>query len=476
MGTLTFSAGAFVLNPSPSLSTNPADDQPRPPARLLSPVRPGASPRSGPGLPDGLSDAEAVHLLRATGRLIARLYGPPAAVVGVARSGTAYAEVVARASAAAGLVVVGVSRKTSRGYRGALRHRIDDLVPLGLRRLYKASLYPLAIRASARQPECRQIEGVEREALVEVLRPAPTGPVVVVDDSIDTGKTVDLVRQQVQELAPDTPVVVVALNSTVGAICGDHQLTLVHGAHLETIDGDPSSLHTDGPPIRFAERSLAPDPGAADPELRLYLDLDHTLCRGNTFTMAVAELLRLALRHPTEPANLGLILAAAIRRSRLAGHRWFKQRVDRRIRSLPVDQRHRFEQGLLARIRADVRPALLAVARSPRVEAAIVTAALTSYRSVIDEAFGLPVLTGAGPQPDGSWAEPGALDKCAAIEHDLGGDDPGLGLMIGDSLVDLLSARQVPATTVIDGDTSGLATILAATGWWAAERPGGTRS
>lgn len=311
---------------------------------------------------------------------------------------------------------------------------------------------------------------MDRGALVEVLSDAPTGPVVVVDDSIDTGKTIDLVRHLVQELAPEASVVVAALNSTVGAVCGQHQLTLVHGAHLETIDGDPSSLHTDGPPIRFAgrhsaeDRDIGPDP---DPDLRLYLDLDHTLCRGNTFTMAAAELLQLAVRRPTKPANLVLVVAAAVRRSRLVGHLWFKRQIDRRIRSLTAEERGRFEGGLLARLQADVRPALLAVAGAPAVEAAVVTASLTSYRSVVEEAFGLPVLTGAGPGPDGSWLEPGALDKGAAIERDVGSVSPAACLMIGDSLVDLLSARRVPAAAISESDTTGLATILAATGWWA---------
>lgn len=419
-----------------------------------------------------LSNREAFRLLDRTGRLIHRLHGRPAVVVGIARSGTALGQTIAQASRAAAFVVIGASRVTSSGAAGSARSATQSLIPGALRRAYKSSVYPLAVKAAARQDETRSLADEDREALRSVLADNRGGPVVIIDDAIDTGKTVNLLKRSIEDIDPTATIITVALTSTIGVVCGPHQLSYIHGAHLHNSDGDPSWLHTDGDPIRC--RASDPDPWRQPQvERLLYLDLDHTLCRNNTFSMAAAVLLKAAMRKPTSPATRQLVRAAGLRKSRAVDHLHLKQAVDQHIRSLAPEEAAAFQSELADRMRADVRPALLSVATAPTVRSAIVTAALRSYGPAIEQAFGIPVLCGAGPDSDGTWIEPAGKEKAAAIEIDrdrnsatFEPDTIEQGLMVGDAMADLLSAGPVPTALIPEWDSSGLATILAAVQWW----------
>ena len=427
-------------------------------------------------MPLELSHAEALRLARLSGELIRSVYGRPSVVVGVARSGTELAAQLSTGADSAASVRVHQSRPSSSG-GGAVARRIwVAITPEGVRRTYKNLLFRPMSRLSSiveSAPSC----SAGLAELDEVLSPDDQ-LVVIVDDSIDSGRTARSMVEAVEQRSPRARIVVFAIGSPLRRTVTTHQLTLWAGSVVHLIDGDLAELDDPdriGPGSREAdEPDPATDPPSAGSDTgctsgaarrRLYLDLDGTITP-DSFRDAARLLMLHLVAARRWPAVLRFAAIRVAKKGRMVRHGHLKQALDREIRALLPDERRAFDRALADRLRT-ARPALLAVGHAPGVRCSIVTAALAAYVPAIESAFDLPVLGGSGPDPHGQWVEIGSEEKLAAIRDDRG-DSPDPALLVGDTLTDGLTATSdLTVVSVPSWDQTGLLTILGVPTWWA---------
>ncbi|MCA8957339.1 MAG: haloacid dehalogenase-like hydrolase [Planctomycetes bacterium] len=422
-----------------------------------------------------LSHEDALRLATRAGELVACVYGRPDLVVGIQRGGTAVAGAFADGARAGEVALVGTVRQGPRRLAGDVRTRVRDLVPRGLRRLYKRMLFTTVVRATKRlHARGAELQPADRSRLRSALTRKSDSFVVVVDDAIDTGSTAAAVLEVIAERPNATRVLLFALTSTAGVVVHPAQLTLFEGI-VDYHEGDLGELSEEWR-TRLAERRDAPGPSKADaapPTLAkrdLYLDLDGTLVP-NSFRSAIHTLLALHVERRRFGRWLGLLAGRVARRLRLTGHGTLLRLVDHQILSLPEADRTRFQERLAARLTGDARAAMVGIAHAPAVRARIVTAALRSYAPAIERAFGIPVLTGSGRQADGTWRDVTPAAKVAAIRDDTDAVPRNPSLLIGDTMLEALSSTaDLDVAIVPPWDRTGLLTVLGATSWWSAGR------
>ena len=403
-----------------------------------------------------------------TGQMLNRLYGEPAIVIGIARSGTAPARAFADGSGAKQSIALSLPRPSSTGFRAKLRQLWVKLVPVVIRQLYKKLFFHLVVQMSDNLGTAkRTITEQQLQQLKELLVIRDEGPVIVVDDSIDSGGTIQNIVQTIRELDPQAKVIVFALASTLGRVIADNQYTLVSGEIAHFVDGDLAELNSPdllGKPIDATASENAGEFSAA--KLQLFLDLDGTLTT-DSFRDAINCLARLYWDRRAYFNVIGLAVIRLAKKLRLIRHSFLKKNLDSRIKDLKPDALESYFERLADRLRRHARPALAAVATAPSVHGVIVTAALDSYRPAIELAFNLEVISGSGRTSAGDWQEIGADQKSELITRwrDVHGKYPAL--LVGDTLVDALSGDSNIQTIILpEWDRTGLSTLLGLPCWW----------
>lgn len=401
------------------------------------------------------------------------LYGQPYLVLGIARSGTAVAAAFAQGSGASETLAVDLPRRTSVGFWSRLRAAWTRVAPRFVRRLYKAVLFPSVVRLMDWAVPADPLPHGEADRIRKAMAGAPPGAwVAVVDDSIDSGQTVQRVVHGIEQLAKDARVLVFALSSSLGRNICEHQLTLVSGEIAHFTGGDLARMdRVDllGGPRTCLGHTPKLDP-LYPPDRRLYLDLDGTLS-ADSFRDAARALAPSLAAHGRRLDAWRFRSMRLAKKLRMIDHRKLKVALDVGIRSLEGAAREAFMERVAKALRENGRTALATIGRSPGVRTTVVTAALASYADAIESAFGFPVLTGSGPGPDGAWIEIGSDQKVEAIATDCG-SGYGQWLVVGDTRVDALTAsHHLTVISVPKWDTTGLTTILGLSSWWRGPGP-----
>jgi len=414
-----------------------------------------------------LTHAEVMRTATRTGQLVRKLHGRPSIVIGIARSGTAPAFAFAEGSGADNTLAIRCSRPSSSGARGKIRALWVKLAPKPIRQLYKSLLFQTVVRLTdtAATTE-RKLPQKQYDQLTNRLNDRGSGPVVVVDDSIDSGGTIRVILQAIDEIDAQANLIVFALASTLGRIVTEQQYTLVSGEIADFIDGDLSQLN-DPELLGGAIEANDPKISTADQtDLQLFLDLDGTLTT-DSFRDAANSLAWLYWQQGAYYLSIDWAVTRSLKKVRLVNHRFLQKALDRRIRALSPRWIEPYFSHLAHRLRQHRRPALATIAAAPAVKAVIVTAALTSYRPAIEQAFGLPVISGSGPDHDDRWIEIGSDLKIETMSQWLKTHSIDRALLIGDTLVDALSADlSVDVVTIPGWDRTGLSTLLGASSWW----------
>ena len=414
-----------------------------------------------------LTHAEVMRTATRTGQLVRKLHGRPSVVIGIARSGTAPAVAFAEGSGAGNTLAIYCSRPSSSGTRGEIRALWVKLVPKPIRQLYKSLLFQTVVRLTDTAATAeRKLSQEQYDQLTSLLNARGSGPVVVVDDSIDSGGTLRVILQAIGEIDAQANLIVFALASTLGRIVTEQQYTLVSGEVADFIDGDLSQLNT---PALLGGAIEANDPEILttdQSDLPLFLDLDGTLT-SDSFRDAANSLTWLYWQQGAYTLSINWAFTRSLKKLRLVNHRFLQKALDRRISDLSPSWTKPYFNQLAHRLRQHRRPALATIAAAPAVKAVIVTAALTSYRPAIEQAFGLPVISGSGPDHDDRWIEIGSDLKIETMSQWLKTHSIDRALLIGDTLVDALSADlSVDVVTIPGWDRTGLSTLLGASSWW----------
>ena len=414
-----------------------------------------------------LTHAEVTRIATRTGQLVRKLHGQPSIVIGIARSGTAPARAFAEGSGADNTLAVSFSRPSSTGSRGKIRALWVKFVPKYIRQLYKTLLFQTVVRLTdAAGASKRKLPQKQHDQLTKLLSARGAGPVVVVDDSIDSGGTIRVVLQTITELDSEAKLIVFTLASTLGRIVAEHQYTLVSGEIADFIDGDLSQLNDPELLGKSIEPNTPGNPIADQTNLQLFLDLDGTLTT-DSFRDAINSLAWLYWQQGAYYLSIELALTRLLKKLRLVNHRFLQKALDKRIRNLSPKWTELYFNYLACRLHQHRRPALAAVAAAPSVKTVIVTAALNAYLPAIHKAFGFPVITGSGTDHDGRWIEVGSDLKIAAISQWLLANGNGQALLIGDTLTDALTTNSAFDVAIItDWDRTGLSTVLGASSWW----------
>jgi adenine/guanine phosphoribosyltransferase-like PRPP-binding protein len=414
-----------------------------------------------------LTHAEVMRTATRTGQLVRKLHGRPSIVIGIARSGTAPAFAFAEGSGADNTLAIRCSRPSSSGARGKIRALWVKLAPKPIRQLYKSLLFQTVVRLTdtAATTE-RKLPQKQYDQLASLLNDRDPGPVVVVDDSIDSGGTIRVILQAIDEIDAQANLIVFALASTLGRIVTEQQYTLVSGEIADFIDGDLSQLN-DPELLGGAIEANDPKISTADQtDLQLFLDLDGTLTT-DSFRDAANSLAWLYWQQGAYYLSIDWAVTRSLKKVRLVNHRFLQKALDRRIRALSPRWIEPYFSHLAHRLRQHRRPALATIATAPAIKAAIVTAALTSYRPAIEQAFGLPVISGSGPDHDDRWIEIGSDLKIETMSQWLKTHSIDHALLIGDTRVDALSSDlSVDVITIPVWDRTGLSTLLGASSWW----------
>jgi len=414
-----------------------------------------------------LTHAEIARIATSTGQLVRKLHGQPSVVIGIARSGTAPARAFAEGSGADNTLAVSFSRPSSMGSRGKIRTLWAKFVPKYIRRLYKTLLFQSVVRLTdAAGASKRELPKKQHDQLAKLLNDRGSGPVIVVDDSIDSGGTIRVVLQTITEIDSDASVIVFTLASTLGRVVSDCQYTLVSGEIADFVDGDLSQLNKP----ELLGGAIKPNAlGTSNMNqlgLQLFLDLDGTLTT-DSFRDAINSLARLYWQRSAYYLSIELAFTRLLKKLRLVNHRFLQKALDRRIRSLTPNWTESYFHELAHRLRQHRRPALAAVATAPSVTTFVVTAALNAYRPAIEKAFGIPVITGSGPDSDGRWIEIGSDLKVEAISQRRLANGGGPALLVGDTLTDaLVTDSMVDVAIIPDWDRTGLSTMLGVSSWW----------
>lgn len=414
-----------------------------------------------------LTHAEVMRTATRTGQLVRKLHGRPSVVIGIARSGTAPAFAFAEGSGADDTLAISFSRPSSSGTRGKIRALWAKLAPKPIRQLYKSLLFQAVVRLTDTVATAeRKLPQEQYDELTNRLNNRGSGPVVVVDDSIDSGGTIHVILQAIGEIDPQANLIVFALTSTLGRIVTEQQYTLVSGEVADFIDGDLSQLN-DPELLGGAIEANDPRISTADQtDLQLFLDLDGTLTT-DSFRDAANSLAWLYWQQGAYYRSLNWAVTRSLKKLRLVNHRFLQKALDRRIRDLSPRWTEPYFNHLSHRLRQHRRPALATIAAAPGIQAVVVTAALTSYRPAIEQAFGLPVISGSGPDHDDRWIEIGSDLKSETMSQWLKTHSIDRALLIGDTRVDALSADiSVDVVTIPAWDRTGLSTLLGASSWW----------
>jgi len=414
-----------------------------------------------------LTHAEVMRTATRTGQLVRKLHGRPSVVIGIARSGTAPAFAFAEGSGADDTLAISFSRPSSSGTRGKIRALWAKLAPKPIRQLYKSLLFQAVVRLTDTVATAeRKLPQEQYDQLTNRLNNRGSGPVVVVDDSIDSGGTIHVILQTIGEIDPQANLIVFALASTLGRIVTEQQYTLVSGEVADFIDGDLSQLN-DPELLGGAIEANDPRISTADQtDLQLFLDLDGTLTT-DSFRDAANSLAWLYWQQGAYYRSLNWAVTRSLKKLRLVNHRFLQKALDRRIRDLSPRWTEPYFNHLSHRLRQHRRPALATIAAAPGIQAVVVTAALTSYRPAIEQAFGLPVISGSGPDHDDRWIEIGSDLKSETMSQWLKTHSIDRALLIGDTRVDALSADiSVDVVTIPAWDRTGLSTLLGASSWW----------
>ncbi len=414
-----------------------------------------------------LTHAEVMRTATRTGQLVRKLHGRPSIVIGIARSGTAPAFAFAEGSGAENTLAISCSRPSSSGARGKIRAWWVKLVPKPIRQLYKSLLFQTVVRLTdtAATTE-RKLPQKQYDQLTNRLNDHGPGPVVVVDDSIDSGGTIRVILRAIGEIDAQANLIVFALASTLGRIVAEQQYTLVSGEIADFIDGDLSQLNNPELLGGAIEASNPKISTADQTDLQLFLDLDGTLTT-DSFRDAANSLAWLYWQQGAYYLSIDWAVTRSLKKLRLVNHRFLQKALDRRIRALSPRWIEPYFSHLAHRLRQHRRPALATIATAPAIKAAIVTAALTSYQPAIEQAFGLPVISGSGPNHDDRWIEIGSDLKFETMSQWLKTHGMDRALLIGDTRVDALSSDlSVDVITIPAWDRTGLSTLLGASSWW----------
>jgi adenine/guanine phosphoribosyltransferase-like PRPP-binding protein len=410
-----------------------------------------------------LSHADALRLAEQSGELIAAAFGPPDLVIGIDRAGIPVAALLARGSEAADMVVVSRKRTTSQGRFAGLRSSLRATTPRRVRRLYKRLFFRKIVRVvrSSRARKPAQ-EPAQHLVLAIASAPCPTdGLIVVADDAIDSGGTMEEVIAATVAAHPLAQVVAFALTSTAGHVVHRDQITVFEDI-VEFAEGDLGDIahHYTDDGWRPQTRGPSQDPSPVK-RRPLYLDLDGTLVT-DSFEAAFRTAIAVLPRHGDRASAVRLRAVRRLELLRIGSHSKVKRALDDAIRGMNPEAAADFQADLVANLRNQVRVALHVLATAPRVEGNIVTAALASYADAVEQAFGLPVLCGS-ESTDTGWSEVDASAKSAVICADLDANHPAgsAGLLIGDTFIDGSSASaRVPVALVPAWDRTGMLTLL----------------
>lgn len=451
-----------------------------------------------------ISHADALRLARHAGSLVRSLHGRPYLVIGIERGGTAIARAFAEGAQATNSILVTSRRPSSRGWRGRARMAIRRATPRALRKIYKRLFFRSLARATRLVTNGEPLAASEIDRLAPALAADSSKFIVVVDDAIDSGGTASSVLTAVNGLAPHHRVALFTLTTTSGGRVHADQLN-VFADIVEYVEGDIADLarsHREsaewsgrlvfscednewpgqsGPVGQTARlnqlKQRAQREQRAQPERplqrSLYLDLDGTLVP-NSFRTAYAVLCRGQFLTGSWRSLLRLATARIARKLRLIHHRALSRVLDREITALDPMQAESFQSRLASKLACDCRWSLATIARSPNVRCGIVTAALAAYAPAIERAFGIPILTGSGPNADGNWVEVVASHKIDAIRRhgSLVSDEfDNRTLLMGDTITDALSvAGGIEVAIVPTWDKTGILTLLGAESWWSGKR------
>ncbi|RUM94437.1 MAG: hypothetical protein DSZ28_03195 [Thiothrix sp.] len=414
-----------------------------------------------------LSQTEVMRIATRTGEMVRRLHGQPSVVIGIARSGTAPARAFAEGSGADATLAISFSRPSSMGSRGKIRALWVQFIPKFVRQLYKNLLFQTVVRLTdAAVTSKRKLPQKQYDQLTNLLNTRRAGPVVVVDDSIDSGGTIRTILQTIAEIDSQAKLIVFTLASTLGRVVSDNQYTLVSGEIVDFVDGDLSLL--DNPALlgEAMEPNASGNSVANQTDLQLFLDLDGTLT-SDSFRDAMNSLAKLYWQQKAYSLSIKLAFTRSLKKLRLVNHRFLQKTLDRQICNLSPNETESYLSDLAHCLYQHRRPTLATIASASAVKSVIVTAALNAYRPAIEKAFGFPVITGSGPDLDGNWIEVGSDFKIEAISKWRQANEKGQALLTGDTLIDALAADSTVDVVIIpDWDRTGLSTILGVSSWW----------
>ncbi len=414
-----------------------------------------------------LSHPEVMRTAARTGTMVRNLYGKPGLVIGIARSGTAPAKAFAEGADAEQMIVVRLSRPSSHGWRATARQLWANWMPAWGRQLYKKLFFKLSVTLSENLESSSSLSEEDFVVLREALACCGQAPVIVVDDSIDSGDTVSTLLSTIEQLDANAEVIVFALASTLGRVVSDRQLTLVSGKIAHYMDGDLSHLHEE---VALYSVDEGADGYCADDvsNKQLFLDLDGTLTE-DSFRDALQTLTQVYWARQKFSALLRLVAMRLTKKARLINHMVLKKALDNHIGKLEASCQSLFIDELAQRLRTNARPALMAISRAPNIEGHIVTAALASYQEAVEKAFGLPVVCGSGVDEEGVWQEIRSDHKVKAIELLRKDKEMLPALLLGDTLTDaLVFDRTFKVVIIPEWDRTGLSTLLALPTWWRA--------
>ncbi len=400
-----------------------------------------------------------MRLASCSGELFAAVYGRPNLVIGVERAGTALTARFATAAGADQSVLIRQQRRSTQGNTGRARRLLARMLPALARRLYKRMLFKPAVRVS-RQLQRRLpivLDDDNRSHLATRMDRQRPQLIVIVDDAIDSGGTVQAILNTLGELSPQSRVAVFTLTTTAGNRVTAHQLNLFADL-VDYQEGDLGNL-ADDYRSEAAWQATRPRPVENPGKRLIYLDLNDTLVP-NADGVA-ARCLRSLLW------SRGNLFALGRLASQGRQGQWLHA-VDAAWRRLSPALRKQFVDRLARELASEMRWSLAAVCRAPRVQAKLVTAAPAYYREAVEQALGIDVLVAGTPATRAALI---ADDVQQTSQDSTVTSTLILGRRLGQGLEAMPNVVTAPLGP---DDATGLQTLLAAKAWWQSAR-GGTR-
>lgn len=412
-----------------------------------------------------LTHKEVMRVSLRAGQLIRLLHGKPGLIIGIARGGVPPAEAFAKGAGTESVQALLFQRPSSSGAKGDLRRLWTRYMPGLIRQIYKRVLFKLVVSLTDAFTADRVAPDDIKEQIATFLADRDPGPIVVIDDAIDSGGTILAVVNVIEEMEPGAEVIVYSLATTLGRIVYKTQYTLVSGHIAHFVEGDLAYVYENGEAIEAVRNESNIYFAPLDQPLEMYFDLDGTLTK-DSFRDAVKSLSKLYLKQFALLDSLSLMTIRLMKKARLINHTTLKKDLDKRINKLEEKWKVTYFGDLAVRLRLHSRPALSAMAQAPNIRAAIVTAALDAYRPAVEIAFGLPVISGSKIDENGKWLEIGSTEKVAAIEKNRSTENLDQAILVGDTLTDALSlADDINVIAVPTWDSTGLSTMLGIVSW-----------